>query len=426
MTIKISERMWGKKALHLPNLRDVLGCDTVDIFFWNYQTRILSLLGREHKIFLSLSQKDKAIELIKYYNKIGFNNLSENSLIFLEDSNYDNSTPISTLALSYADKIKELRDSEFESIVPFTSSEKAQVLALKYEKGLDLSQPLSHLLNDKCHLRDMLSHEGIRVPGSNRISIHQKNYKKKCIEIYNKLSKETGIEEFAIILPYSASGYGILRFKNDSQLKTLLKNLPKVDYFLLDPWYTDNIGSPAFQIYMGDNEEQDINLGLSDQILDGTLHNGNSYPSIYKHEPAVIDIVERMKTFLRKKGVRGIVGVDLLIRRVNGKIVPYVLEVNARQTGAVYAGLLAYEIRNGQDKPWLGHNLVEVPENITVKDFHKYLKDCGVDYKKDDNEGIIIISNGNVSYGKMMIVIIADTKERIQEMLEIAQNYKKV
>ena len=36
-----------------------------------------------------------------------------------------------------------------------------------------------------------------------------------------------------------------------------------------------------------------------------------------------------MTEMLRDMGVRGIVGVDLLIREISGQIVPYVLEVNA-------------------------------------------------------------------------------------------------
>ncbi|MDE4953322.1 hypothetical protein NAI68_11765, partial [Francisella tularensis subsp. holarctica] len=76
----------------------------------------------------------------------------------------------------------------------------------------------------------------------------------------------------------------------------------------------------------------------------------------------------QMTEILRDMGVRGIVVVDLLIREINGQIVPYVLEVNARQTGSIYAGFLAYELSIGEHKPWIGHNNVVVPKVSTIDD----------------------------------------------------------
>ena len=42
----------------------------------------------------------------------------------------------------------------------------------------------------------------------------------------------------------------------------------------------------------------------------------------------------------------------------------------------IYAGFLAYELRNGKHKPWVGHNNVVVPKGSTIDD----LKTNGVDY----------------------------------------------
>ncbi|MDE4984466.1 hypothetical protein NAI39_11045, partial [Francisella tularensis subsp. holarctica] len=78
--------------------------------------------------------------------------------------------------------------------------------------------------------------------------------------------------------------------------------------------------------------------------------------------------------------VRGIVVVDLIIREINGKIFPYVLEVNARKTGAIYAGFLAYELLNGEHKNCIGHNNVLVQKGSTNDDYHQYLKVNVVDY----------------------------------------------
>lgn len=114
-----------------------------------------------------------------------------------------------------------------------------------------------------------------------------------------------------------------------------------------------------------------------------------------------------------------------MIRKIDGKIVPYVLEVNARQTGAIYAGFLAYELRNGQDKPWVGHNNVIVPKDSTIDDYHRYLKSKGVDYKYGDSEGVIITCIGNLELNhKVMILVIADTDKRLNEILDIATSFE--
>ncbi|MDE4984237.1 hypothetical protein NAI39_09300, partial [Francisella tularensis subsp. holarctica] len=106
--------------------------------------------------------------------------------------------------------------------------------------------------------------------------------------------------------------------------------------------------------------------------------------------------------------------VDLLIREINGQIFPYVLEVNAIQTGAIYAGFLAYELRNCEHKNWIGHNNVVVPKVSTIDDYHQYLKVNVVDYNYGDREGIIITCIDNFDLNNnVMILVIADTDKRL-------------
>ena len=173
-------------------------------------------------------------------------------------------------------------------------------------------------------------------------------------------------------------------------------------------------------------KEDDISLGLSDQMLDGQTHLGNKYKSEFSDEPAVIEVCEQVTEILREMGVRGIVGVDLLIRIIDGKVVPYVLEVNARQMGAIYAGFLAYElpvvvkVNLGWDTP--PH--VHVPKGSTIDDYHNDLKSNDIDYKCGDSEGVIITCIGNLHINdKIMILVLANTDERLNELLNIATSW---
>jgi hypothetical protein len=420
MTCIVSEKMWGKKSIHIPNVTDVYGSDLVGSFVDNYQTRVLCLLGNKQKILLPERHREATLNLLRYLIKIGFTHLSEENIIFIND--YGNkSFEIGSLALSVGDSISELSNADYSQVVPFFSSATVELLVHKYKKSTHLSHALACLLNDKGHLRDILVKEGIQVTGSNKVSIFQPNYLERCLDIYEKL-KNTGVKEFAVIIPKSCSGAGIHRFSNASDLLNIISQLTNVEEFLIDPWYGDNIGSPSYQIYIADDPKDDICIGLTDQMLDDCVHLGNLYPSIFKAEKAIDDIFYRVVEVLRERGAHGVLGVDLLIRKVHGKIVPYVLEVNARQTGAVYAGFLAYDLRNGKRKPWIGHNNIVLPPGTSLDSYHKYLIEHNVDFKKGDSEGVMITCNGNLPHNKIMVLIMADTTERLYELLDIAEN----
>ena len=417
----VSEKIWGKKAIHIPNTTDIYGADLVSSFVGNYMTRTLCILAKDHKIILPNKSKNMAEQMVAYFNAIGFEYITMDNFIFIDDlmEHYR----LSTLVMNYADQIPEFADKEYESIVPFTSSTSIELMGIKYGKKFGLTTSLSVFLNDKSFLREMLHEKGVLVPSVNIVSTVSDDYVKKSLEIYREYENQ-GIYECAVIIPRACSGYGIHRFESEKELREVLKQMAKIEVFMIDPWL-DNLGSPAFQVCIGDTKADDVSLGLSDQMLDGQTHLGNKYKSEFEDYPQVQEVCEEMTEILREKGVRGIVGVDLLIREIDGEIVPYVLEVNARQTGAIYAGFLAHELRNGEMKPWVGHNNVVVPEGATLEDYHNYLKEQGIAYNHGDTEGVIITCIGNLkANSKIMILVIADTDEKLNAMLETACSMK--
>lgn len=420
-TNRVAEKMWGQKAIHIPNTTDIYGADLVSSFVSNYITRTLCLLAKDHKIILPATVKKETKQMVEYFNEIGFKYITLDNFIFIEVAEHHK---LSNVVMNQSDQFAEFSDTNYTDLVPFTSSTAIGLMGIKYNKKYGLPETLSLFLNDKSFLRQMLHDKGVLVPGVDTISTLNDDYAQKALEIYNEYKKQ-GICECAVVMPRACSGYGIHRFKSEQELQEVLKTLPCVEVFMIEPWL-DNLGSPAFQICIADKKEDDIGLGLSDQMLDGQTHLGNKYKSEFSDEPAVIDICEQVTEILRDIGARGIVGVDLLIREIDGKIVPYVLEVNARQTGTIYAGFLAYELRNGKEKPWVGHNNVEVPVGSTINDYYNYLKTKGIDYKYGDNEGVIITCIGNLELNnKVMILILADTDERLNQLLEIATSFKK-
>ena len=410
----------GTKSHTLPNTTDIYSADLVSSFVSKYITRTLCLLAKNHKIILPDSSKAEVQQMVAYFNGIGLNYISEDNFIYIEGVEHHK---LSTVVMSCADNIAEFNDKSYTSIVPFTSNTAIELMGIKYGKEYGLSESRSLFLNDKSFLRQMLHSKGILVPSVNIVSTISGDYTKKALDFYREYENQ-GIYECAVIMPRACSGYGIHRFHSEKELREVLKLMRRVEIFMIDPWL-ENLGSPAFQIYIGDTKEEDISLGLSDQMLDGQTHLGNKYKSEFSDEPAVIEICNQVTEILREMGVRGVIGLDLLIREIDGKIVPYILEVNARQTGAIYAGFLAYELRNGESKPWVGHNNVEVSKGSTICDYHNYLKSKDIDYKCGDSEGVIITCIGNLELNdKVMILVLADTDKRLNELLDMATSFK--
>lgn len=421
MTCQIAEYMWGKKSIHIANVHDIYGAELIGGYLDNYQTRIIGLLASNHKLILPERHRQAATELLDYFISIGFDHLDHDNLIWIDDKH---TALFETMALIMAqsDTIKALHDPEYTRIVPFFASERIQKLADQYNKNINLTHSMASLLNDKAQFRKLLKQANIRTPGAYTIIKDENAPMQKALEIYDELYRQ-GYHQFALILPKSCSGAGIHRFTNTYELKTIIDHLDDQEEFLIDPWFNDAVAAPSFQFYLADRPENDILIGLTDQLLDDCYHLGNIFPSKYAYLEQVQTIASQVIEMLRKEGARGMMGVDLLIREVQGQIIPYVLEINARQTGAVYAGFLAYELRNQKLKPWIGHNNIDLPEGTTLHQYHNYLKANHIAYNKGDKEGILITCNGNLPENKIMILILADTTERLYELLEIAERY---
>ncbi|MDE5014627.1 hypothetical protein NAI47_11150, partial [Francisella tularensis subsp. holarctica] len=70
-TNAISERILGKKAIHITNTTDIYGGDLVSSFVNKYVTRTFCLLAKDHKIILPKKTLPEVEKIISYFNDIG-------------------------------------------------------------------------------------------------------------------------------------------------------------------------------------------------------------------------------------------------------------------------------------------------------------------------------------------------------------------
>ena len=132
-TNRIAEKMWGQKAIHIPNTTDIYGADLVSSFVGRYITRTLCLLAKDHKITLPDTAKEEVELMVSYFNEIGLSYISEDNFIYIEGVE---NHKLSTVVMSYADEMGEFSDPSYTSIVPFTSCTAIELMGIKYGKKL--------------------------------------------------------------------------------------------------------------------------------------------------------------------------------------------------------------------------------------------------------------------------------------------------
>jgi len=147
-------------------------------------------------------------------------------------------------------------------------------------------------------------------------------------------------------------------------------------------------------------------LLTTEQILDGTAHQGNRYPA----RAAPWDIVEPMAEWIAEREFNEIFAFDVaVIEEPKGKRY-LAIECNPRFNGASYPTAIALKL----DIPeWEARN---------YKTWHKSLAEInlkGLEYSSSSGEGVIIVNWGPVLVGKVMIMLAGSARTRKKLELEL-------
>lgn len=150
-----------------------------------------------------------------------------------------------------------------------------------------------------------------------------------------------------------------------------------------------------------------IRLQASQQILEGTVHQGNRVPADY--EPW--DSVEPMARWLKDQGMKGVFAFDVaVVSGPDGLRFP-AIECNPRFNGASYPTLIAHKLGI---REW------------TATTFHTRHRDLasidlnGLEYDPKTGEGAILVNWGTVLVGKLVILMAGSSayREALQVELE--------
>jgi hypothetical protein len=203
----------------------------------------------------------------------------------------------------------------------------------------------------------------------------------------------------------SVSGVGIYRCEDSKALRqAILHFSPGVPVQLQQEVSTDVFLNLQYRIIDGKCRR----LLASEQILEGTVHQGNFHPAPY--EPW--DIVEPMAQWMAERGFKDILAFDVAVAPGEEKPQFLAIECNPRYNGASYPTLIAIKLNIGE---WESCNFTTRHRSLATLDLR------GIEYDAATGAGVIIVNWGPILVGKIMLMIVGGKRARQQIKLELQQ-----
>ena len=204
-------------------------------------------------------------------------------------------------------------------------------------KCLGLTPEQSHTWNDKIYQYEQLSP---LVPIAKFIVTS----KEQAVGNFDKLRTANGVFTH---LPRSGQGEGVRIHHDKESLRKYLNQIVDDQFLMIKTLSVKS--SPSIDILIADDDEIFV-YGLADQLLDNLVCLGAIYPSSLSKEikRKCYEIAYTVGKKLATDGIRGIVGIDLIVDKTNNV---YFCEVNARYAGTTHNRMLAMEQVRPSDTP---------------------------------------------------------------------------
>lgn len=187
----------------------------------------------------------------------------------------------------------------------------------------------------------------------------------------------------------SVSGVGIYRCENDRELHDKLKKFgDDIPVQIQQEVISDTFLNLQYSV----TGNEVVRMTVSEQVLDGFVHQGNRVPA--SHEPWAA--VDPIAYWLRDQGMKGIFAFDVAIMQTSHGLKFPALECNPRFNGASYPTLIASKL-----------NITEWSA-LTFSSQHRTLADIdltGIEYNHSTGEGAILVNWGTILAGKLMILL---------------------
>lgn len=203
----------------------------------------------------------------------------------------------------------------------------------------------------------------------------------------------------------SVSGVGVNRCRDRTELLQAMTCFDTdVPVQLQQEVKTDIFLNLQYQIVDGRYKR----LLATEQILEGTAHQGNFHPTPYQPW----EVVEPMAAWMAEKGFKDILAFDVAVLLGEKSPEYLAIECNPRFNGASYPTLIALKCAI---KEW---------ESANFSTRHRSLKSLdlsGIEFDPARGNGVIIVNWGPILVGKIMLMIAGDSATRQRIKLELQQ-----
>ena len=242
-------------------------------------------------------------------------------------------------------------------------------------------------INSKNNFIELASQLGVRVPMTltfgNVSEIDDKTIEQSVYPCYLKAA-------------VSVSGVGIYRCVDQQELRVAIAKF-EAD---VPVQIQEEIQARTFlnMQYKIDNGFA-IRLACSEQLLDGFVHQGNTFPACC--EPW--DEVEPMALWLAERGMKGIFAFDVAVIDKPDGVSFAAIECNPRYNGASYPTIIAQKlgIRQWTAKTYTTH--YRSLDDIFIQH---------IEYSKKSGRGVVVVNWGTVLEGKLMVLLAGNDEQQ--------------
>lgn len=314
----------------------------------------------------------------------------------------------------------------------FESSEEMRTIASMTGLNLFTDPTAAKFLNDKVEMHTGALDEILdkQVPLA-----YEVKSRSELIELISKVDLEKKFSDSIISIKASISASGCGIFKGTrvilrreledptSDLSIWLNNLNEDpnQRIMVQEYYGNRVlSSPGIQFNITDNGAKIIGASNQEFANDGITHLGNNFSPKVLESNLVLDTVNKLMTFAKDAGYRGIMGVDLLIYKDDsGNVCVDFMEFNPRDTGGVPA-LHAISMVTGElpiNQEFVSNNNFYTG-NLSHEKFIEIMS--SKEFMPNEKEGILMISGATINENnpessKAQIVSYGSTLESAQK-----------
>lgn len=408
-----------------------------------YTTRFNGALTAGDRVIVPESAFNDARTSAEYLRQIGVSSLRNADILPLHMTGTMAQSVIAT-----RERFIDALGKDPSMLVPFIHSRGTDAICRTLPLRTQTRYVPMEIVNNKALAMLELSARGVNVmPGTSVFSRHE----------VERAARSFDGKKGVIKLPRSASGHGQKQFTGGDELMALIDTEPFASHLLKDSYRTRGAGdkermsphnalglrieewmeniesSPGIVVYIGENEREDRFISATDQLFHEIDGNKVHYGNIWPMESATRKTSETIRAaaeWVREIGGRGIVGIDLAIRRdPKGDSDVYVVELNGRDTGQTHGAFMVHSLLGTtipEDRTWAVNNDNPVPIGTSLHEYVSHLERERIAYDPDGTIGVILANQATAtSESKNQILLIAQCREQLLEMMQAARMEEK-